>query len=45
MSPLEEDRVELPGAEVLITVLVQQGVDHVNLNTQELLSSDFLLSI
>ena len=30
MSPLEQDGVELPGAEVLITVLVKQRVNHVD---------------
>ena len=30
VSPLEQDGVELPGAEVLITVLVKQRVNHVD---------------
>ena len=30
MSPLEQDGVELPGAEVLITVLVKECVDHID---------------
>ena len=30
VSPLEQDGVELPGAEILITVLVKQRVDHVD---------------
>ena len=30
VSPLEEDRIELSGAEVLITVLVQKSVDYIH---------------
>ena len=30
VSPLEQDGVELPGAEILITVLIKQRVDHVD---------------
>ena len=37
MSPLEQDGVELPGAEVLITVLVKQRVNHIDHMSVQLL--------
>ena len=37
VSPLEQDGVELPGAEVLITVLVKQRVNHIDHMSAQLL--------